>query len=152
DLEVKRRQLVPSRHQLVDAAAPTQQLPERLLTFEDDPATPLADQRRVADELEGIAQPLLGMHQERLAFQRPTVPWGPREVSRFEGLVPGPPAPFVRRPPRLEVTHLQEEEPEVLVRIGVMGVDLQRLPQALNGLLLLPLVMQDDPQVVVRFG
>ena len=34
----------------------------------------LLDQRRIANELDRVAQPLLGMQQDGFSFQRPSVP------------------------------------------------------------------------------
>jgi hypothetical protein len=58
----------------VDAGAAGQQGEQGLLALHQHRAAVLLDQRRVADELNGVAQALLGMEQDRAAGERGAVP------------------------------------------------------------------------------
>ncbi len=66
---VMRQRLLP-RDDLRHALQARQQSHERPLDLEDDGRSPRRQERRVADELNGIAEALLGMQQDRLAVEQ----------------------------------------------------------------------------------
>src|SRR4051812_6762274 len=80
----------------VDTRAASQEREQGRRTRENHRARLLLDQRGVADELQRIAVPLLGMQQDGLAHQGRTIPEWFRELPRRQLL--GLPAPFVFRP------------------------------------------------------
>ena len=69
-LHVERRQRRTCRDQLVNSRHSLQQSLQGRLTLEHDRADAFFDERRVADELERVAQALLGVYENRLFRQR----------------------------------------------------------------------------------
>ena len=74
------RQWVSRNDHLIDAWASGENLAEHPCAAHDDPAAAARDQRRVTDELDGVAQPLLGHEQDRAAAQLGAVPNGLRQA------------------------------------------------------------------------
>ena len=68
------RKLVSLTDQLINTRTSRQQRQQPLRAFQDHGSAQAFDQRSVADELDGVAQPLLGMEQDGPALQRPPVP------------------------------------------------------------------------------
>jgi hypothetical protein len=94
-MEVKRRQFITLFDKVIDARATIQETCQRILALKDYPATSLLRQKRVADELNCVAEPLFGMNQEGLSFQRTPIPQGLGKVPGRKSLCLGLLAPFI---------------------------------------------------------
>ena len=84
-------------HKLIDAFQVLEEAQERRLTFQQNGAATLLDQGSITAKLGRVAQPLLGMEENRLAMEGPAAPSvaaGPRGVADARLL----PAIFVFRP------------------------------------------------------
>ena len=113
------------------------------------PSAPL-DQPRVADELDRVTQPLLGMQKDRSTLERSAVPDGLIERAYSTRLAPR--APFVLIPTSLEVAHLQPGHGPVQVGLGEVGREAKRLVVALHGFGKPPLGLKHQAEVVVGAG
>jgi len=87
----------------------------------------------ITDELDRVAEPLLGYRQDRPPVQRCPIP------SRGGQAIPGGSvqrqSPCVLRPSSLEIPRGQEQDAHQDVRLSVGGISLQRLPAIGQGLL-----------------
>ena len=95
-IQIKRWQGVALAQQGVYAGQRLEQSEERRLDLQNNPGAAICEHLRVAGELDGVAQALLGMNQEGLALQIfLTQPYGLGEVAAddLEGI--GVPAPVV---------------------------------------------------------
>src|SRR5580704_10090135 len=109
--------------QLLDAGAIGHEGDELPGNFEDDPPAPLLDQRRIADELQGITQALLGIDQDAASRQGRAVPL--RYRKRTWPLVSGTPAPFILGPAARKVSLGQPGQGSIEAGLGVVGLQLQ---------------------------
>ncbi len=100
-LDVEGRQFLSSSHQPIDARTTCQERQERPWAFNDHGPASLFDQGNVADELDGIAQSLLGMEEDGFSFQRLPVPECLRKEAAWALF--GFPTPLVFRPAVLEI-------------------------------------------------
>src|SRR5262249_19741989 len=91
----------PLRDETGNSGAAGQDGNQSLWTFHEDASTALLNQRNIANELEGVAETLLGVQQNGSALERLTVPDGLRVRSPATGS--GLPAPFVFGPSLFEV-------------------------------------------------
>src|SRR6478735_8298701 len=73
-------------------------------------------------------------------------------MSWLKGFFPGSPPPLVMSPTGLEFAEQQAKHPQVFVRLRIIAVDLQCLPEASNGFIELSLLMPGNTQIVVRLG
>ncbi len=92
----------------------------------------------IADELDDIAETLLGMHQDRLALQRFALPlreWKHRELERGLEVVGIRDARFVQGPAFVHPAHAQQQQAQIEAGIAKIRVDAQRLAQDALGLL-----------------
>ena len=150
-VDVEGREIVSSPDQLIDAAAACQQPNQRLRTFHEHPGPGLLDQRRVADELDRVAQPLLGMEEDGSSFQRLPVPERLRKVAPLDTV--GFPTPFVFGPAALEIARSAATSERLIpVRVGKVRLQFQGPAVAGDRFVQLPLVVQGSAQVVVRLG
>ena len=105
-MDVKWRQIVSLPDQRIDARAACQQPDQRLLTF-DEHAGPTCLTRRIANELDRVAQSLLGVEEDGSSLQRLPVPEGLRKVApRVAFCLP---APLVFGPAALEIPGQQRQ-------------------------------------------
>ncbi len=106
-LKVEGRRLVSSSHQPIDARTTCQERQERRWAFDNHGSAALFDQGSVADELDRVSQPLLGMEEDGSSFQRLPVP------ERLRKVAPRPlfglPTPFVLGPAALEIAGQQRQ-------------------------------------------
>src|SRR4051812_42352702 len=100
---------------------------ERLCTFENDGSTGLLEQRRVADELQRVAEALFGMQEDRLARERRALPLRLLENPRHQLL--GLPAPFVFCPTFGPTTEQEVQHAQIGVRLAMIGLEFQRTGQ-----------------------
>ena len=115
----------------IQARAVRQKASKRLLTGHQHVSSAPLDQLRVADELDSIPQPLLGMQEDRSTLERSTVP--DRLIERANPTCPALRAPFVLIPSPRKVAHLQPGHGPVQVRLGQAWREAKRLLVALNG-------------------
>jgi hypothetical protein len=149
-VDVERRQGVALGRQAVDARAGPQQPEQRPLAGDDDGQAALLDEGGVADELQGVAQALLGVQQDRLTQERSAVPAQLREGPR--GQLLAAPALLVLGPAALEVAPQQPEQRAVDVGLAGVRVQPQGLLVASQGLVELPQLLQHQAQAVVGRG
>ena len=123
DLEL--RQGVIASDQLLDTGAARQEPDQRSWAGHDHAAAALLDQRGVADELEHIAQSLLGMEQDRSSLQGGAIPERLAEGG-WRGLFALPP-PFILGPPLLEVASAKPGQCSIQVRLGQVGLEAEGL-------------------------
>ena len=92
----------------------------------DDTAAALLDQRGVADELQRVAQPLLGVEQDGPPVQGGAVPEGwleGRQRTKFLALPP----PFIAGPSLLEVAHQEPSQRPIPMSLGIVGLEVEGL-------------------------
>lgn len=87
-----------------------------------------------ADELEGIAEALFGMKQERLARRRAAIPARLAPGVRSGGEVGEPPAPLVVAPPFQVIAPKQEGKGQIAVEAGGLGAEFEGAAVAGDGL------------------
>ena len=98
---------------------------ERLLTREDHTAATLPDQGRIADELERIPQPMIGIQQDRSPVEWSSVPDRLPEGGYRKLLALQP--PLILGPSLLEVAHLEPAQCPAQVNLGMVGLEEQCL-------------------------
>ena len=149
-MTIEGRQRPVFGHEAVDARRAREEGMERARRAEQNPPPALADQPRVADELKGIAQPLLGPHEKGLAFEQAAVPAGLRAAQFLEA--GRAPAPFVFDPAAAKVSGGQPGQGAVQVRFGVVGFVPQRPFIRSQGLGDATALEQNHAEVVVGLG
>ena len=105
-VDIKLGHGVSMGQQPLDAGAAGQKADQGWLAHQDDTAATLVERRDVPDELQRIAQPLLGVDQDGPPVQGGAVPKGwleGRQRTKFLALPP----PFITCPSLLEATHLE---------------------------------------------
>src|SRR5437016_9927416 len=95
-----------------------------VLNFQDDPRAALRDQRRIAGELDSIAEPLVAMEQDGPACDRFFA--APQRlcelpVDKTDGF--GLPAPFPRGPAGREIAEQELQQRAVPMRVGIISLD-----------------------------
>ena len=134
----------------VDSRTAAQQADQRRRALEDDRAAALLHQRGVADEVHHVAQPLLGVQEDRPAFQGRAVPERLCEGSPRSPGVLDAPAPFVLGPAALEVAAQQCEKGKAVMGFGVVGLQTEGQVQTRLGLVQAGHFREDVGQVDVR--
>ena len=104
-VHVELRRQIAFRNQPVDPRAGGEERNEHSRTLNDDCPAALLDQRRVADELQHVAQALLHVEEDAAAAERRTVPC--RLAKRPPRSLLPLPTPFVFLPTLSEVAFLQ---------------------------------------------
>src|SRR5271165_6902115 len=120
-------------HQPLDAGAASQKADQGWLADQDDTAAALVDQRGVPDELQRIAQPLLGMDQDGPPVQGGAVPKGwveGRQRTKFLALPP----PFITWPSLLEAAYQEPSQRPIPMSLGIVGLEVEGLLIAGHGL------------------
>ncbi len=120
--------------QVVNSRTAGQQAKQWFLASHDHCRTPLFDQRRVANELQCIPQPLLEGEQDRASHQGGAVPVRPGKAQRA-GQILGLPAPFKFGEALRQVSLLQRGQCPAQVPIDMVRLELQNLVVAHLGLL-----------------
>jgi hypothetical protein len=104
----------------VDAGHAGDERDQRPAHLEHELAAARRDQRDVAQELDGVAEALLGMQQDGLAGERLAAPLRLREIARRQ--VADAPARLVFFPAGREVAALEQHDPLARDRLGVVGL------------------------------
>ena len=146
-MDIELRQRVSLGDDRVDAGAAGQELNQRPLADHKHATAPALHQRREADELDGIAQTLFGMEQNRLAGERLSVPGRLRVGRRNHAMLP---PPFVFVPPPLELAHQQPSERPIPSGPGMVGVKPQGSLIARQCLIELSLAAQRIAKIHVK--
>jgi len=110
------------------------------------------DQGKIADELDGVAESLLGVEKDRAAVQRRAVPAGLFEMG--VGLEEGGafPSPLEFRPAALEVAVGQERQPEIGMHFGIVRSQSGRTLKSGQGLVEASRGGESNAQVGKRVG
>src|SRR5208337_5128124 len=115
----------PFGNYLRDAWTRRQDPHERPGTGHDNPATPLRDGRRVADELDRVAQSLLGPEEDGAAVQWRSIPGRPALAE--DRMLPAAEPPFILGPAPREVSPLEAGQSVVHMDRAQLGSPLQGL-------------------------
>ena len=110
-------------------------------------AAPLLDQLRIANELNRIAQALLGIEKDSLALQGRAVP--ARLVARARHNSGPCPALFVILPTACKITLQQAQIGTIPEGHFIAGIDGERLPIVLGGQVQLPLLKKCAAQIAL---
>src|SRR5690242_14101948 len=138
-MNIKRRQFVSLNDQALHARQVLEQSLQRLWTTQEHTAALFLDQGRVTCELNGVAETLLALQQNRAALQRFSVPELLAVRTRFRALAS--PAPLVLGPAAFVIAHLQQGQGAVPVGRSRVGLKTQSLVVAGHGLFQLPLFL-----------
>ena len=148
----RKRAAVPRRNDPVDAGTGSQQPGQAGRTFAEHGADALFDERGEADELDGIAQALFGMQQNGAMWKAISPPERLREMPDAWFHLLGLPAPLVILPALGEIAHQQQSVCQIVVRLGMIGLLLDRLSIAAYRLREFPLVFQDIAEIAIGVG
>jgi hypothetical protein len=100
---------------------------QRLLAFDDDPAAAPGDQRDESEELDRVADALLGMQINSAAAKRAAIPHRLREPAARPGQRASPPTPLeVRKAPWI-LAAKQKQDAKRPVGIGIVWLECDRL-------------------------
>src|SRR5271157_38575 len=110
----------------------------------------LLDEWGIADELQGIAQALLGEQQDGLALEARAIP--ERLTKRGRRKAPVLPAPLVFGPPAFEITPKEPDLGQIQMRRGVVRFEAHGLLVAGHCLRQLSLLRKRPSKVAMRFG
>ena len=128
-MHVEIGQRLAARDHAGDAFDARQHARQLRLHFEHDLRAPARQQRRVADELDGVAQPLLGMQQDGLAAERIFAEPERLAEAAARRHAAALPAPFVFLEAAAVVAERQQRQPFVVVGVGVVLVERQHLAE-----------------------
>jgi hypothetical protein len=117
---------------------------------EHDLGTALGDHRNVAGELDRVAEPLLGVEQDRRAVDGLSTPERLRKFQPGRLTIACSPAPLEFPPPFSEISERKPRQRFVPVRIGMVGPQRQRALIGGDGLCMPVEPMEHDATVVVR--
>src|SRR5215472_1897055 len=118
-MRVERRRRFAARHHRTDTIEPRQQRFELRWHFEDDLGAMCCDQRRVARELNGVAETLLGVKEDGLAVKRKVAkPQTPAAALR-RGDAGAPPAPFVVRKAAAIIAESEPRQGAIKKSVGI---------------------------------
>ena len=120
----------------LDAVELREQRHQFRLNLANDVRGGILEQRRIADELQRIAKPLLGMQQDGLAGKRRVAE--PQRLTKGAPLVgkrAGFPAPLIGLPAGLEIAERQVSKPCFEMGLGKVGTLLKRRIEASKRLL-----------------
>ena len=127
-MHVEGRQRVAARDH-ADTFKIGEQVFQLALYFDDDGRARAREQRRIADEHDGVAEPLLGMQQDGLAPER--VFAEPERLAQAAPRDAGTlPAPFILRETAAVVVDRQQRQRLVEMRVGEVLVGRDRLAVA----------------------
>jgi hypothetical protein len=107
-MAVERRKRIPCGHDFADALDAAEKFHQDARALDNDLATTRGDERRVTNELNGVAVSLFRINEHALTVQWTAVPqglgkWPPGNLPRF-------PAGFIKRPSTLEIATQQGEK------------------------------------------
>ena len=124
-VEIEGRERLAAReelHGVVDCGT-LQETVEFVGAFQEDSAGLRGHERDVAEELERVAEALLGVEENGAAGEGGAVPLGLAEIAAEGEEVAALPAPFVLWPAGGKIATVEEEEGEIAVGIGVVGLE-----------------------------
>ena len=122
-MHIESGQRIPDGNDGVDARAGLQQSGQAGLTFAKHGADAFLHEGGKADELDGIAQALFGVQQDRAVRQVIPLPERLPEIPETSFHLPGLPATFVLFPALGEIA--REEQERRQKRIGLIMIGLQ---------------------------
>ena len=134
-VKVERGEGLPLRADGPDPGGGGQERLQAGLAFEDHLCAQPGDPLRVADELEGVADPLLDVEQNGFSPGGRSVPGGLRKILLLRPEAVGLPARFVPAEPGGEISPEEEGEGEVEIGQAEVRVDGERASVDLHGLL-----------------
>ena len=147
-LHIVRRQGRAARDELVGAGNTGEQSRQERLALKEDSAATFLDHGQVADELDGIAQALLGIHENGFAFQGGAVPARPGErARRHVGLRP---ALLVILPAAREIAHEQAQQRTLPAGRRLVGTEPQGVVDVQQRFFEKAQARQSDGETVVR--
>ncbi len=120
-LQIEGGQGLAIGHHLGDARQRAEQLGQPRISLHHHARPACRRERRIAGELDIVAQALLAMDQHCLAGQIPAPPGRPGEFQRRRPGAPGPGAPFMLGPAFLEAPHRQERQAEIPMGADIVG-------------------------------
>src|SRR5205085_7909088 len=128
-MEIERRQRLALAKALRHAGEAGEQIPQGLVDFQNDLRAARRKKRDVSAELDGVAEPLLVVQQQRLALDRlGTEPERLIERAMLQPQRRRLPAPFGLTPADFEIALAQPIDREIPVRIAMVRLQRQRLP------------------------
>src|SRR6202011_351938 len=148
-VEIERRQRVAARDDL-EACDPREQRDDRFLDFQDYLAAAGGNQRQVAQELNRVAETLLGMQQDGLAVERLAAPLRLFEIARLQ--VADAPARLVFLPAGGEVAAQEVQHALAGERHAVAGIERTGAAEARERLVHAAHVLEREAEVEVRDG
>ena len=147
-LEVVRRERLAPRNDRGDARAGAHEALDRRLAFHDHARPACGEHRREPDELQRVAEALLGAQQERPPCDRSAVPsWRRRPRDRVAG---HPQPPLVLRPPAGEIAVEQPQLRTVRMRLREIRSEGDRAVEMRRGRCELAARLEREPDAVVR--
>ncbi len=146
-VQVERRQRIAARDDL-DPGGGHHERTERLLNLENDVAAAGGHERQEAQELDGVAEALLGVQQDGLAVERLAAPLRLRKIARRQ--VADIPARLVFLPPGREVAAQKVQHAFARGRHAVVRIERARAAKARERLVHAAHVLQREPEVEVR--
>ena len=147
-VKIERRNIVDMGHNLINAV---QRLDEPLQWRRhqhDDIETARFDQRRIAAELQGIAESLLGVDQDRFPLAGFTLPLGLGKIPEGMSKLLRFPPPFILAPSFIKAPQGQQGHRKILVDIGIVRLKAQRLFISRNSFLMASGIPQCVAEVV----
>jgi len=148
---MRRRRVARDDH-LGHARQAIAQAAQRRLHFQDDARAARGDQRRVAQEMDRVAEPLLGVQQDRAAGDVFAAPLRPVEFPRIRQGFARAPAPLVFDPAAVQVAGAQPGHRAHRVGFGAAGIERDRAIERCQGFAVTALLLQRDAEVLVRVG
>lgn len=125
---------------------------QRRLAFQHNAGATPEGQRRIADELDGGTQPLLGVNEQGGAVETLAGPRRAAEVAARGGKALDPPAPFVFGEPLIQPAEQQQQHRPVAVRRRVVGIRGDGLIAGGERFVEAPLLLQHQAEVGKRIG
>ena len=147
DMHVKVGERLLLRKQLIDAGATRQEPKQPRLGGHDDVAAAFLHQRGETDEVQGVAQSLLGVYQDPAAGQGRTVP--DRLRKRTQGDALADPTPFMLGPTPFVVALKEPDDRSVAMGGRMVRLQMQRLLVASTRFVELALLLEYRAQCIV---
>ncbi len=127
-MQVKPRQRIAAPDDVDRVRQGGHQVRQRRKHLEDDARAPGGDSAGVADKLDGVAQPLLAVQQDRLAFDRHAPePGGLGEAPRLAATMVETPAPLEAMPTGFVFADQETAQGAVPVGVHIAWVEGDRL-------------------------
>src|SRR5207302_2052697 len=126
-MTIELRQLFATANDQRGALDPREQCRERRRHLENDLGAPGCNEWRVSNELDGIAEPLLGVEQDCLSFERLIAePERLRKIPPPRREILHPPTPLEFLAASIEIAQQEPKTASVRMRFSIVRVDRQR--------------------------